>query len=105
MARSRHCDVCKDWHDMNEPWPSQCYGHFKRIGESNRRSANVMSDIEPYKNVVDGSVIGGRKQHRDFLKSRNLVEIGNEKIEKKYEEPPGLKQDIQRAIEEVGGLN
>jgi hypothetical protein len=63
-----------------------------------------MGDIEPYKNTVDGKVIGGRKQHRDFLKSRNLVEVGNEKIEKKYEEAPGLREDIKRAITEVGGL-
>ena len=104
MARSRHCDVCSKWHDVEQPWPSACIKHFKRLGESNRRSANVMSDIEPYKNVVDGKVIGGRKQHRDFLKSRNLVEVGNEKIEKQYEAPPDLKQDIQGAIQEVGGL-
>ena len=104
MARSRHCDVCSKWHDVEQPWPSACIKHFRRLGESNRRSANVMSDIEPYKNVVDGKVIGGRKQHRDFLKSRNLVEVGNEKIEKQYEAPPDLKQDIQRAIQEVGGL-
>jgi hypothetical protein len=104
MARSRHCDVCNGWHDVDEGWPRKCIGHFKRLGESNRRSAHVMGDIEPYKNTVDGKVIGGRKQHRDFLKSRNLVEVGNEKIEKKYEEAPGLREDIKRAISEVGGL-
>lgn len=104
MARSRHCDVCKGWHDVDENWPRECVGHFKRLGESNRRSAHVMGDLEPYRNVVDGKVIGGRKQHRDFLRSRNLTEVGNEKIEKQYEAPPDLKGDIKRAISEVGGL-
>jgi hypothetical protein len=104
MARSRHCDVCNGWHDVEQSWPQKCIGHFKRLGESNRRSAHVMGDIEPYKNVVDGKVIGGRKQHRDFLKARGLVEVGNEKIEKKYEAPVGVREDIKRAIDEVGGL-
>ena len=104
MARSRHCDVCSKWHDVEQDWPRACVGHFKRIGESNRRSAHVMGDLEPYRNTVDGKVIGGRKQHRDFLRSRNLVEVGNEKIEKTYEEAPGVKEDIKRAISEVGGL-
>lgn len=105
MARSRHCDVCKEWHDLNEDWPRECIGHFKRLGESNKRSNGVIGDIEPYRNAINGKVIGGRKQHRDFLRAHGVVEVGNEKVEKRYEEAPGLKEDIRRSIQEVGGLN
>lgn len=101
---SRHCDVCNGWHDMNVDWPRECIGHYaKRRGED-RIGLQIVKDIEPYKNVVDGGVIGGRKQHRDFLRSRGLVEVGNEQVTKRYEEAPGLKQDLRRALEEVRGV-
>lgn len=43
----------------------------------------VMGDIEPYRAVaadVDGQrhVIGGRRQHREFLARNNYTEVGNE---------------------------
>jgi hypothetical protein len=63
----------------------------------------IVKDVEPYKSVVSGEVIGGRKQHRDHLKGRGLVEIGNEKVERKpLEAPPGLGEDIRRALEQTG---
>jgi len=102
MARSRHCDACGEWHDLNEAWPRKCYSHFKRFDESNTKSSQVMGDIQPYKNVVDGKVIGGRKQHRDFLRSRGLVEVGNESVTQKYVEPPPVAHDLKRALDELG---
>lgn len=30
MPRSRKCKVCPDWHDLEEPWPQACLGHYKR---------------------------------------------------------------------------
>ena len=101
MARSRHCDVCSQWHDVEQPWPSKCLKHFKRLDESNSRSAHVLGDIAPYKNVY-GEVIGGRKQHRDFLKARGVIEVGNENVPQKYIEPPPVAPDIVRAMKETG---
>ncbi|MBF0625110.1 MAG: hypothetical protein HQL82_09925 [Magnetococcales bacterium] len=37
----------------------------------------VISDLEPYRNMVDRRWIGGRRQHREFLKTHDLVEVGN----------------------------
>lgn len=76
------------------------------IDEWNRRyggpqTHSILKDMDPYKNVY-GEVIGGRKQHRDFLKARGVVEVGNEKIEKQYEEAPGVSEDIRRAMHETG---
>lgn len=39
----------------------------------------VVVDIEPYKSVVTGETISGRRQHRDHLRAHGLVEVGNEK--------------------------
>lgn len=38
----------------------------------------IIKDIEPYRNVVDRKVVGGRRQHRDFLRAYNLVEVGDQ---------------------------
>lgn len=38
----------------------------------------VMTDIKPYRSMVDGSMIESRSQHREHLRKHQLVEIGNE---------------------------
>lgn len=99
---SRHCDICNGWHDLDQPWPQACIGHYtKRKGED-KIGLQIMKDIEPYKNTVDGGVITSRKHHRDFLKARGLVEVGNENVPQKYVEPPPVAPDIVRAMQETG---
>lgn len=39
---------------------------------------NVMPDIQPYRSVVTGEVIGSRSTHKKHLKTHKLVELGNE---------------------------
>lgn len=41
----------------------------------------VIKDIEPYQEIATASrrVIGGRRQHREFLRDNDFVEVGNEK--------------------------
>lgn len=102
---SRHCDVCNGWHDLEEAWPSQCVGHYRKRRGEDRVGLQIMKDIEPYKSVVDGSVIGGRKQHRDHLRAKGLIEIGNEKVEQRYVPPPSPVTDILRAMNEHGYKN
>ncbi len=106
----RNCDVCaakygvgdpRNWHDP-ENWPAECMDHYRRRRGEEKIGLQIMKDIEPYKNVVDGGVIGGRAQHRDFLRARGLVEIGNEKVEKKPYEPTGIAADVVRAMQETG---
>lgn len=53
-----------------------CGGDCKRV--LNFR-VQVMKDIEPYKSVVTGEMIQGRRQHRDHLRAHGLIEIGNER--------------------------
>lgn len=97
---SRHCDVCNGWHDLEEPWPSQCMDHYRKRKGEDKVGLQIMKDIDPYKSVVDGSIIGGRKQHRDHLRARGLVEVGNENVKQTYVPPPDPVADIRRAMEE-----
>lgn len=99
----RHCDVCNGWHDLEEPWPQACMGHYHKRKNEERSGIQIMKDIDPYKSAVTGEVIGGRRQHRDHLRARGLVEIGNEKVQRKpLESPGGIGNDIVRAANELG---
>jgi hypothetical protein len=38
----------------------------------------VMGDINEYRSMATGEIIGGRRQHREHLRQHGLIEIGNE---------------------------
>lgn len=65
------------------------------------RGVQIIPDIQPYRNVIDGKVIAGRRQHREFLKQHGVVEVGNEKPKAPQQQQGrdyGLVQDIKRAM-------
>ena len=41
----------------------------------------VLSDIQPYRSMIDGTMITSRSQHRTHLKDHGCIEVGNEKME------------------------
>lgn len=67
----------------------------------------VISDLAPYRAVAadkhNGSrpVIGGRRQHREFLSRNGYTEVGNERVTPRREEMSRSDRvsDIKRAIE------
>lgn len=46
--------------------------------DSSPRAAYVIGDIQPYKSMATGEIVGGRRQHREHLKQHRLIEVGNE---------------------------
>ncbi len=63
----------------------------------------VIKDIEPYQAIgVDGRIIGGRRQHREMLRTHNLVELGNEPHRPRQAPPDrvdmGIINEIKRAM-------
>lgn len=61
------------------------------------RAPMGISDLEPYMSAT-GEHIGGRRQHREFLKANNLMEVGNEK--KAFENAVRQAQAPQRITKE-----
>lgn len=65
----------------------------------------VLGDIQPYQSMVDGSMIEGRRQHREHLKRHSLMEVGNETKHLKaygdYTPPKGLKEELVRNMHRV----
>ena len=69
--------------------------------QSSPSGIQVMADIKPYKSVT-GEIIGGRKQHRDFLRAHGLVEVGNEKMgPPKRKELSDARHDVKAAMDMV----
>jgi hypothetical protein len=61
----------------------------------------VMPDIQPYRSMVTGEMVQGRRQHREHLKTHNVIELGNERITPKSPSPPkGLKEQVIRAAKQ-----
>lgn len=68
-----------------------------------RRSAEIMPDIEPYRSMIDGSMISSRSQHREHLRRHGCVEVGNDSSvvnarPQPLKSPPGLKETIAREV-------
>jgi hypothetical protein len=71
-----------------------------------RVTHHVLPDIQPYQSMVDGSMIQGRRQHREHLKEHRVIEVGNEvKHLKGYGDyrPKNVKQDLIREFKRVTG--
>ncbi len=66
---------------------------------------HVMKDIKPYKSMIDGREITSRSRHREHLREHGCVEVGNDsslwRKPKPIESPPGLKEKIIRAVNDV----
>lgn len=76
----------------------------KRRTETERRGLHVVPDIKPYVSPLDGSVVGGRRQHRDHMRAHGVVEVGTEKPKPNRPKPlPDVRHDIRDAYEMLKG--
>ena len=83
------------WDSVKETWvlPQDLPPRQRKGG-----GLQVIRDIEPYKSMETGEIIGGRKQHRDHLRAHGLIEVGNERITPKERKFEPVKTDLERAI-------
>lgn len=67
-----------------------------------RQSAGpfVMGDIQPYKSMITGEMIQGRRQHREHLRQHGCIEVGNEKLTPRKTINPS-RDDYRRSVAEV----
>lgn len=103
----RLCRACKGWHDLDQPWPTPCLDHFKGRGpRSDLPGPMIVSDIKEYRaSAIDKAtgtrpVIGGRRQHREFLRNNGYRELGNDmpKVRKEHLSTSDRVADIRHAM-------
>lgn len=61
----------------------------------------VVKDIAPYKSMVTGEMIGGRRQHREHLRTHNMVEVGNEVVPIRKPTHPSVAPDLKAALQQL----
>lgn len=77
------------------------------VESRNERARNwqILPDIQPYRSMIDGSIINSRSRHREHLRAHGCEEIGNDssltREPKPIASPPGLKEAIIRAANET----
>lgn len=60
----------------------------------------VIGDIDPYKSMITGEMINGRRQHREHLRQHGCIEVGNERMKPKAPTPIS-REDIRRDLHRV----
>lgn len=101
----RHCRVCDDWHDLDDPWPEACYGHFQLNYKRSSLSAPTiikdgMGDVQ---SQLTGKWYDSKSSLRAEYKAHGVIELGNEapKASKPVEHVKVTKEEIGRAYQKV----
>lgn len=88
---------------INDAWEAREGIDYAEIASAHQ----VISDIQPYKPIASDiggqKIIGGRRQHREFLRRNGYAEVGNERVTPRREELPRADRvnDIRRAMRDV----
>ena len=53
----------------------------EELDKHTKQGHHIMLDIQPYKSMVDGSMITSRSKHREHLRQHNCIEVGNETMQ------------------------
>jgi hypothetical protein len=69
----RFCKVCRDWHNLDEPWPNNCLPE-RNIKRSDFATPYIIGDIPDYVSPIDGKPITSRTHRREDLKRNDCVE-------------------------------
>lgn len=57
------------------------------VSDDAEAGPQVVRDLQPYRSMIDGTVIDGRKRHRDHLRAHGCVEVGNDTTHLKARTP------------------
>lgn len=98
-----------DGHKVAEYRDGECVFIDETYFTPQVKTFDIMPDIKPYKSMIDGSEITSRSRHREHLKEHGCVEVGNDsslfRPPKPLESPPGLKEKIIRAVNQIEERN
>lgn len=99
MGRERFCRVCKGWHDLDQPWPSECFK--EPVGQrSGIPTPFVVSDtMDPVQSQLDGKMYTSKSALRATYKAAGVIEVGNDAQRlKPKERKRSSKQEIRDSL-------
>lgn len=64
----------------------------------------IVGDLKPYKSMITGEVIEGRKRHRDHLKAHGCIEVGNDTshTQQRPQITTNRRESLHRMLADVG---
>lgn len=98
--RQRFCRVCRGWHDLSQPWPSECAAHFG--GERGEAPGIISDSMDALRHPITQEMMDSKSRFRAVTKSHGCVEVGNDSWPSRPEikgDPIG--PDIRRAYEQL----
>lgn len=101
--RSRKCRSCPEWHDMEEPWPQACAGHFRNYQAKRSKLASpafISDDLgsNGLLNHADGRMYTSKAAYVRAVKAAGCEIVGNEKLKPPSREKVKLTDDVRREI-------
>lgn len=93
----------KSW--IQDPETLELIPRDEYVPRQSKAGFFVMGDIQPYKSMITGEIIHGRRQHREHLRQHGCVEVGNERIKPKTPTPINreeIRRDLHRAAAHYG---
>lgn len=95
------CDATQDiYRSLKEfdDLPEHCGQRVERV----ITAPYVAPDIQPFRSIVDGSVINSRSDRREHMKKHKLIELGNEPIKKQeYRGDHNVRPELTQAVKQV----
>lgn len=108
MGRERFCKVCRGWHDVDRPWPHNCYRNdFDQ--RSDLPGPSVIGDsMEPVQSMLDGRMYDSKSRLRATYRRAGVTEVGNE-VAAVTKPPPkpkvdrnAVKASVRKAFSQAG---
>jgi hypothetical protein len=101
MARSRFCRCCKEFHDLDQTWPSACADHFGSVSSG---GLQIISDTTaPFRSMADGKMYDSKSVYRRDLRARGLIEVGNERVQQRQTPPPPVRETLRQVRQQLMG--
>lgn len=100
----RLCRICEGWHELGNPWPRECVGHFavKTNSRSDLPRPTVISDYVDVASPVSGEHFTSKSDLRRHYRANGVVEVGNEKLTPKDNDDrpiAPIEADVAKAFE------
>ena len=67
-------------------------------------SVQIMSDIKPYRNMINGKIITSRSEHRTLLRDHGCIEVGNDIPAVSQSAPPSRDQRRRRLHQQLDNM-
>jgi ribosomal protein S21 len=103
----RYCKICGGWHDLNEPWPSNCLP--ERPQRSDFPAPMLIGDTieQGVQSQIDGKIYSSKSALRRHYKQTGHIEVGNDpQRHRRYERPKTNRKQIKESVEKaVAKLN